>query len=254
MPEPVDIAQLGALQDGEVLALVQACPDIQACRFRDGDYLMREGGEDEEIFIVLKGAFVVEQGQGAGAAPAILSMVECEAGNPVIVGEMAHLGGLCRTASIRSVGNTLALVLPPQRLDSLMGGYPGLTRLICQQFARRLKETNATLKELQGRFALYATQRVANPGECLFRRGEPARELLQVVAGLVRLEGPSGSRMVTPEDLSSGLLEPGPFLRGKAQAVTATAEGLCFLAVIPESRREAVVRMFPALVLAELNG
>lgn len=253
MPEFLDLAQLGALQEGEVLALVTACPDIRACRFRDGEYLMREGGEDQEIFILLKGAFVVEQAQGVGGAPAILSMVECEAGSPVIVGEMASLGAQRRSASIRSVGGTLALVLPPARLDTLMEGYPGLTRLLGQQFARRLKETNQALKELQGRFALQATQRIAQPGELLFREGETAGELLQLVAGSVRLEGPEGIQMHTPESLFQGLLEPEPYLRSGPQRATATAECLCFLAVIPSERREAVVRQFPGLVLDLLN-
>ena len=250
MPQPYAIASLNLEPGAEVLRLLAQFPDIEPVSFLDGARMVQEGEDSQEIFIVLRGALVVEQAPAlAGGAPAMLACINAEPDDLAILGEMAYLGSQLRAASIRSVGRTHALRLEPRHIDGILEGFPMLTRVICRQFSRRLQDTDQSLRTLQGRFSLNPAQRMAQAGDILFTRGEPATSLFQVVAGSIRLDGPGGSRLVAPEDLSQGLLEPGPFLAGRAQAVTATAEAMTFLAVIDAAHREALVRCFPELVL-----
>jgi CRP-like cAMP-binding protein len=220
--------------------------------YRDGECLVEEGGDTKELFVLLDGALVVErEGAAPGAPPAVLACISSEDGL-AIVGEMAHLGSLRRTATVRSSGYSRLLRLEPAQLDAIVEGCPELTRVICRQFSLRLQETLAALTRLQARFAVTPTRRMAQDGEVLFRRGEAASELVQLLAGSLRLEGEAGSRTVTPETAPGGFVDLEPFLRGGPHAETATVDGMAFLALVAPSDREALVRCFPELVLGIL--
>ena len=250
MAERIDSASLGLGEAEEVPRLLRQHPEIEAWAYREGEYLIREDEESQDIFIVLQGALVVEQAPAApGGAPAILACVLAEPAEPAIVGEMAYLGAQRRAASVRSSGRSLALRLQPAHIDGVLEGYPGLTRVICRQFSRRMQDTDRALHALQARFALDPRRRLAEPGEPLFAQGDPAAELIQLVAGAVRLECAGTVRVVTPEDLPDGFLEPEAYLRAGVHACAATVAEPAFLAVIAPAGREAVVRCYPDLAL-----
>jgi CRP-like cAMP-binding protein len=250
MPEPYDLASLGLPASSEFSRLLRSYPDILARSYGDGEYLVREEDPSQDIFIILRGALVVEQAHPVpGGTPVILACLTADPEQVVIVGEMAYLGSQNRSASVRSSGRSHVLSLAPGHVDGILEGFPGLTRVICRQFSRRLRDTDAALQSLQGRFALNPRRRMASPGERLFAAGSPATELFQLVAGTVRLERDGAATLLTPDDLPMGLLEPEPFLRGGAHAGTATVEEMAFLAVIGQDGRDAVVRCFPQLVL-----
>jgi CRP-like cAMP-binding protein len=250
MPETYAIEKLHLEPSSEVLRLLGQCPEIAPIRFWDGELLVREAATSQEIFLVLKGSLVVEQASAVvGGAPVMLACITAEPDSLAIIGEMAYLGAQARAASVRSCGATHTLRLEPRHIDGILDGFPMLTRLICRQFSQRLQDTDHALRTLQSRFALSPGQRMAQQGEVLFAQGDPAQALFQLVAGGIRLDGPGGTRMVGPDDLPQGLLEPGPFLAGGAQTHTATVEGMAFLAVIDLAHREALVRCFPNLAL-----
>ena len=253
MPEPEEPSALELAEPSELTRLLERFPDIQPLGFRDGEYLIREDETSQDIFILVRGALVVER-LGEGAAPVAMACLLAEPEQPVIVGEMAYLGAQRRAASVRSSGRSHALRLRPEHVDGILETFPGLTRVICRQFSRRLRETDQALSEFQARFALSPRRRVAAAGEVLFRTGEPADELVQLAAGSVLLERPGESRRVAPEDLPEGLLEPEAYLRGAAHAWTATVQDMTFLAVLGAEEREKVVRCFPGLALRVLAG
>lgn len=253
MPQSYDPASIGLDPASEVARLLVRFPDIEPRSFADGEQLIREEDASLEIFLVLKGAVVVEQaGAASGSAPLLMACVEADLDRVAVVGEMAYLGTQARAGSVRSSGRTFTLCLEPRHIDAILERYPGLTRLICEQFSRRLRATDEALRSLQERFALHPAQRMGAAGEVLFRAGDGAGELFQLVIGSVLLEGPEGTRTVTAADLPQGFLEPGPFLAGGSHARTATVADMAFLAVIGAARREAVVRGYPELVLGML--
>jgi CRP-like cAMP-binding protein len=252
MPEPFDVAKLYLDPGSEIARLVARYSDIECLRYRDGEYLIREGEASQEVFIVLEGAFVVEQAV-MGSRPAILACITCGLENPSIVGEMAFLGSFKRTASLRISGSTLALRLQPAHVEAIIQDFPSLTRAICRQFSNRLKEANEALRLLQGCFALQSSQRMASAGDVLFTAGEPATELFQLMMGCVELERNGVRVVVTPEELPQGFIEPLPFLRGSTQMATARVVDAAFLVAIGQASREAFVRCQPSLIL-ELLG
>lgn len=255
MPVPFELDRLGLDPDAEVLRLFREHPGIETRGYRDGEFLVVEGQDAQEVFIVLKGAFVVEQAPTPpNRTASILASVEVSPDRFAIVGEMSLLGLHRRSASVRSVGMTHTLCLGLQHLEAVLMGYPGLTRLVCEQFSTRLRDTNRRLKDLQDKFALNPHQRMVEPGTLLFSRGEPATVLYQMMMGAVRLEGDGEPRVVTPDQLEQGFLEPAPFLRNRPQAFTAVAEEQCFLVGIPATHLSALVRSYPDLALRVLES
>ncbi len=254
MPEPFDVGQLGLDRQSEIHQLLQRFPDIEACHYRDGEFLIREQEESDDVFLVLRGAYVVERAPATpGGRPVILACVMCESDSISIVGEMSYFGLHQRSASVRSAGATHALRLGPAHLDTIISDFPALTRVLCHQFSRRLRETNQALHELREKFDLAPRQRLAQPGEVLFTRGDEAAELYQVVAGTLRLKGEAGTETTGPETLEQGFLEPGPFLRGTPQTVTATADSTSLPIVIGASHNAPPRRSHPELALRLLE-
>lgn len=150
MADRFDLADLGLDPASEVVRLVRRYPEIEARAYRDGEYLIREAEDSQEIFIVLRGALVVEQAALIpGGAPVMLAGLTAEPEAIAIVGEMAYLGDQIRTASIKAVAPTQCLRLKPSHIDAIIDGFPMLTRVICQQFALRLKEANDALRQFQ---------------------------------------------------------------------------------------------------------
>ncbi|MBI1751956.1 MAG: cyclic nucleotide-binding domain-containing protein [Acidobacteria bacterium] len=253
MPDPLDPTALDLGSDPELGRLLAAHPDIEPLRFRDGERLVVEGEDSQDLYILLKGALVVEKALPDGTQRP-LAHLECRPQAPVIVGEMAYFGTQRRTATVRAVGSCQALHLKPSHLDAIMAGFPGLTRILCRQFTTRLSEANQELRDLRARFDLAASLRMVQPGEVLLRSGEPAHTLFQLTLGAIRVDAGGTSRLLHAEDLPDGFLGLEAFLRGTPHPFTATVEEPSFLAVIEAGRREAFLRSYPALVLGVLQS
>ncbi|BDU69291.1 hypothetical protein GETHOR_13920 [Geothrix oryzae] len=253
MPDPLDPTALDLASDPELGPLLAAHPDIAPLRFRDGELLVVEGEDSQDLFIVRKGSLVVEKALPDGTMRP-LAQIECSAEAPAIIGEMAYFGAQRRTATVRAVGSCQALHLKPAHLDAIMAGFPGLTRILCRQFTSRLKEANEELRDLRARFDLAAQRRMVQPGEVIFAAGAEAEALFQLALGTVRLTEATGTRLLRAEDLPGGYLGLAAYLRQRPYAATATAEEACFLAVIPASRRAAFLRAQPELALQLLEA
>ena len=254
MPEPFDLTAIHLEVHPEIADFAARHPEVQAWTYRDGELLVREHEESQEIFVLLSGGLVVErEAVVPGTPPTVLACLLAEDGL-AIVGEMAYLGALRRTASVRSSGMSRVLRLEPAHVDQIIEGCPMLTRVICRQFSRRLGETLEALSRFQGRFALQPGRRMASDGDVLYRAGDPAPDLLQLVAGSVRLERDDRSEVVAPDSLPQGFLNLEAYLRAGPQAATATVEGMAFLVALGEADRATVVRTFPELTLGLLSG
>ena len=255
MPIPADISALDPATTPEVLALIRKCPDVEPLRYRDTECLVTEHEEDREIFLVLHGSLRVERiGDSPQAPPKILATLTCEPESPGIIGEMAYFGAQHRTASVRSIGGSLALRLQPRHLDEIFENLPSLTQLICRQFTQRLQEANEALMGFQRRFDLAPSRRMAEAGERLYGAGEPSDTLYQLLMGTVNLERDGVAEEVGPQDLREGFLEPESFLRDQPHRTTATASSTSFLVAIGKERKEAFLRSYPQVVLKVLGS
>lgn len=252
MPDLLDPAALDLASDPEVGPLLAACPDIEVLRFRDGELLVVEGEDSQDLYIVRKGGLVVEKAQQDGTMRP-LAHLECSAETPCIIGEMAYFGARQRTATVRAVGACQALHLKPAHLDAIMAGFPGLTRILCRQFTARLKEANEELRELRTRFDLAPERRMIPSGETIYAAGAPSGAVFQLVLGSVRLRSAQGNRVLHSEDLVGGFLGLRAYLLGLPHGETVVAVESCFLAVIGAGQREAFLRCYPAEALAALS-
>lgn len=252
MPAPFDIATLELEPESEALRLLERFPDCQCIKFRDQEYLIRQEEETEDIFLVLKGALVVEQlamGASLDLPATQLATMLCSPENLAFFGEMAYLGSQSRSASVKSAGASFCLKLRPEHIDAIIQHFPGLTRTICRQFSQRLKEADGLLTKWQARFNLHAQSRIFMPDEPVIQEGQAANALYQLVTGRVRLTGKGEGRSVGPEELPKGFLNHVPFLQNTLQDIGAVALEPAFIVTIQRRHIEAFIRTHPDLVL-----
>ncbi|HIJ64506.1 MAG TPA: cyclic nucleotide-binding domain-containing protein [Candidatus Hydrogenedentes bacterium] len=253
MAETFDLADLDIPEDSEYRRLLEACPDAEPKRFSDGDLLITEGDRSQEIFLVLRGAYVVEQARPCGndAPGAALATVISSLDRPSVVGEMAYLGDTQRTASVRSSGTTFTLCLKPKHLDVIIEDFPAFTQILCRQFSRRLKEANEIVKKNERERAMNVDQVMKSAGQVVFAKGEPADVLYQIIDGvLVREE--DGSQ-ITAQTAPDGFVDPLPFFRGGTYASTVRAKNPAMLVSIAKESKLAIIRNYPQLLLSALQ-
>ncbi len=244
MPTPFDISQLD-LSGSEIPNLLKACGNSRLLRFEDGEYLFCEDDESNEIYAVLRGAFVVEQKSGAAGLQAIATHHN-EEDNPCFVGEMSYLGSGIRTASVRSSGTTYAIQLKPSHLETIIERFPTFTRILCQQFSARLKEANDELKEIVATNAVPVVQMDLKAGETLLTQGAPADRLYQLIWGELQWE--QDGRPVPGQPVMD-FIEPAAYFCDLPHTVTVRATTEACLVAIDKPTKEAVIRNYPQLIL-----
>ena len=255
MPESFDISVLGQNNSSEICSLLERCPDIEPRRYRNGEYLIREDEEDRDLFIIVKGAYTVERPPILPSGPPVILASEmCDPDHVAIVGEMAYFGDYRRTASVRSSGSTYALCLKPRHIDLITDGFPGLTRVICQQFTRRLKEANDAIREFRSKFALVATKHLMHAGGVLFAKGDPSPAIYQLLIGDVEIERDGQKFVITNESLHQGFLEPDAYFRNQKHSATAVAKTDCILVSVEQKHKETLVRCYPELASRVLEN
>ncbi len=233
----------------EIESLLLRFPDVAALNFLNDEFLIRENEVDQDVYLVVRGSYVVEQiGTDRGCLrPSTLASVSNSPKSPSFVGEMAYLGSCRRTASVRCVGAVVAFHLQPCHLDAIFENYPLLTRLLCRQFTLRLKETSEHLSHLEAKWNLNAQHVFKSAGETVFTKGKPCLTLYQLVDGFLQIEG-------RPEPVNADAWEGGfvalkEFLLVQPCPFTATAHTPLILVAIEEASRLSFIRHYPQLVL-----
>ncbi len=254
MPDPFEIDSIELPKDSEVRDLLRVCPDIEGLRFANDEFIVH--GEDTamDIYLILRGNCLVEQPDAPRERTpgSELAVIQANPDTPVFIGEMAYLGGGYRTASVRSVMGTFALRLQPAHLDTIMGELPGMTRILCHQFAQRLGEANTFIKTYQKKNAMDISQRFLGPGDRLVEAGAKADILYQIVDGcLEEKNGRDG--LMQPAGEAPVFVHAAKFFAGGVHPCDVVAKTQCIVLGLGQSRKEAIVRNFPALALGLLG-
>jgi predicted acylesterase/phospholipase RssA/CRP-like cAMP-binding protein len=102
-----------------------------------GDDVFRQGDASDSLYIVSAGRLEVSLEQADGEVVSL-----AEVGRGQVVGEMGLLTGDPRSATLRSLRDSLLLRLSKERFEELIAAHPALTRRIACSLSERLKDSN----------------------------------------------------------------------------------------------------------------
>jgi CRP-like cAMP-binding protein len=105
--------------------------------FRDGEALVVEGDEGDEVFVLLRGEAEVSFRRGGPSF---------RIGEGGMVGEIAALTGAPRTATVTAQGIVEALRLRRETFLKLLRDMPEVSLALSRTLARRLSDANAALR------------------------------------------------------------------------------------------------------------
>lgn len=254
MPTAFDLGELPEAERATAAAVAAACPGARPLRYADGEILIDAADLSRDMVLLLRGCALAidpaaNPGQRAGREIAVL---EAQPGAPVFVGEMAALDAGARTATIVSAMTSWGLRLSAADLDTIIERFPDLTRILCRTFSERLRGAGEALRALRAGLETGARPAALAAETTLFRLGEAADRLWQLVEGEVRLEDANGARTIRPVGSAPCLLDLRAYLGGARHTATATAATACLAVAIGPGARAAVVRSHPDAVLALL--
>lgn len=250
MAQEFSLEDLGIPSGSEFHRLVERCGGSRLLRYGDGEALVNKGDMSKEVFLILRGGYVVQrEDSGGGVAEGQIT----DPSAPAFVGELAYLGRGRRSASVAAVGETFALCLTPGHMDTIMEEFPMFTRILCKQFADRLRNTTEALAESQKLFDLGGERVTKKAGETIIAEGEPADTLYQLLEGSLIQESADGEAPLDAKKLFMGFLDPAAYLADGAYNVTLKAGTDATLLAIDKRAQFAVVRSLPDLALRSLK-
>jgi hypothetical protein len=148
---------------------------------------------------------------------------------------------------------TFTLRLKPAHLDTIMDQFPGFTRILCRQFALRLREANIFIKRYQTNNAMAVEQRFLGPGEVLAEAGAPADRLFQLVDGVLLEKGDPDTPIRASDD-GPVFVGTRPFFQGGAYEKRVVAKTQAIVVALGKSREAAIIRNFPELALEMIRN
>ncbi len=256
MPEVFELKQLDIAADSELGPLLERCGDIECLLFRDEEYLVKEGGDSLEIYVVLQGSFVVEQAKATGGESRgePLAVQFADVDTPLFIGEMAYIGNNFRSASVRCSGAVHTLCLKPEHLDIILDEFPFYARALSKQLVQRLKEADDMIKKFRGDLALNASPAYRKEGEQVVAQGEPADSLYQLVDGSLLKETASGVETISVTQTPDDFINAREFFSDTANSATIRAKNSAILVAIDKAYRLAALRNFPEVAQSILSS
>jgi CRP/FNR family transcriptional regulator/CRP/FNR family cyclic AMP-dependent transcriptional regulator len=126
----------------DLKAVAKSCGEAT---YADGEFLCRQGERGVAAFLIVSGRISVENEMADGG-----TVVLAELGQGAMVGEMAIIDGDERVASIRAVGDVMALVLTQWAMQGLIKERPSIAATMLPVVVRRFRATSAELRKRDG--------------------------------------------------------------------------------------------------------
>jgi CRP/FNR family transcriptional regulator, cyclic AMP receptor protein len=126
------------LDAGDLKAVAKSCGEAA---YADGELLCRQGERGVAAFLVVSGKIRIENEMADGEI-----VVIAELGQGAMVGEMSIIDGDERVASIRAVGEVMALVLTQWSMQGLLKQRPSIAAAMLPVIVRRFRQTTAELR------------------------------------------------------------------------------------------------------------
>ena len=126
----------------DLKAVAKSCGEAT---YADGEFLCRQGERGVAAFLIVSGRISVENEMADGG-----TVVLAELGQGAMVGEMAIIDGDERVASIRAVGDVMALVLTQWAMQGLIKERPSIAATMLPVVVRRFRATSSELRKRDG--------------------------------------------------------------------------------------------------------
>jgi CRP-like cAMP-binding protein len=105
--------------------------------WRRGEILVLQGSSSDSMFVILKGWIKVSATNYRGDDAPLAARGPAE-----IVGEMAPISGLPRTATMQAIGDVHTLVVPRGKLVEVLHQYPRIAEELLRTTAIRLQQSD----------------------------------------------------------------------------------------------------------------
>src|SRR5262245_52087936 len=143
------IAVLSGLTPAERAELEAACTWR---RYRHGERLFERGSSSNEVFLIVEGSVSIVSASATGPD---VNLARAGAGE--LIGEMAAIDGLPRSASVAATEDSLVAVLPAARFVPLLEQNGKIAVELLRRLSAMVRHTGARVVEMS---SLDATKRV----------------------------------------------------------------------------------------------
>lgn len=123
----------------DLKAVAKSCNEAT---YADGDLLCRQGERGVAAFLVVSGKVIVEEELKDGT-----SLKLAELGQGAMVGELSIIDGAERVASIRALGEVVALVLTQWSMQGLLKDRPSIAAAMLPVVVKRFRQTTSELRQ-----------------------------------------------------------------------------------------------------------
>jgi len=106
--------------------------------------VFKEGDPGDALYIIKNGKINVLKRTSSGQESVLATL-----GKDAIIGDMAIIDDMPRSASVATVQDTVFLVITKEDFKNLLGTVPEIGFQILKLMTERLRKTNAALKELE---------------------------------------------------------------------------------------------------------
>jgi CRP-like cAMP-binding protein len=134
-----------ARRQAELQTLMEVNGLIESRTWSPGEVIIRKGSSDRDLFFVTKGVVEIWTEEELGCT--ILSEVEA----PYILGDVAFLSGLPRTATARAKTEVRSFVLKYENFMSVFKGAPEWLSPLLSSFVSGIKSLHYKIAQLQDR-------------------------------------------------------------------------------------------------------
>jgi CRP-like cAMP-binding protein len=131
-----EVPIFASIEPAKLKLLAFACDRMT---YRQGQDLCRQGDQGDAAYVLLSGKADVIVSSAAGEVKV------AEIGANAIVGEMAVLCGIPRTATVRAASSLEALRISREHFLALTGEFPQVAAEIMRTLVTRLSDTTAEL-------------------------------------------------------------------------------------------------------------
>ena len=218
-------------------------------RYFDGEEVLHEGEVGDAIYFLEEGSLVVEQSVGERGARHVLKILSNRDPEQLLpFGEMSHLLGGRRSATIRSSGGSVVVRLDSESFEPIYRDFPDLARMLNLKLVERLNDSNARLKELALRLEPQVDRVFVDSPRILVREGDIPDALWQCVAGTLLWVDQAGARRDLDPD-PEGFFDAASFFRRAPAPRTVEASTGSFLVRWDGASPSDVFRFHPDLAL-----